>query len=487
MGASADKKEAAAKEARKAKLRAKQIEEGYREVGDKARDIQEDGYVSGMKDRTENRADATNYEGTNDYLDFVGREAMETASGHDPQAALDKYLSQNQYTNKPKDEGGGKSIPNQTKDWSQPSYVAKGSTSGNYAAGSVAAKKAEAAAAATGARPEGYGPGGVPPDTMAQNSYYAREMKKLIGSASGDIADDPKMQAIIDAMTNEALEAHELAQARNAAQAEGMGRYGGGMYQHMSIRSSEEMHEALGMQVATTLVQERARREALAMEGLSQVNQRDLTAQADLTARYGIDSQADSSRYAVDQQRDAQNAALSAQMVSQQNALAAQQEMALLQQETAFRGQDLAAINAMTQNQQFGMSMASNTGQLLQQNQQHAISMAPGLQQADLMALNVMAGATQGLQSYDLAQQQIALGYTQSQNALQGATAGARMQRWMFEHPDMERQRAIESIAMINQSMGQDGWQQGQYSPLGPQPNPILTGVQAGAGVYGAG
>jgi len=479
----AEEKAAAEKEARKAKLRAKKIEEGWDGISDRAAGVQDDGYVEGMKERTEDRADATNYEGSNDYLDFVGDRAMETARGHDPQAELEKYLSGNKYTNDTKASKEDAVDPRYTKDWSQPTYVRD---AGQYAEGSVAAKKA-AAATAAGARPEGYGPGGVPPDTMAQNSYYAREMKKLIGSASGDIADDPKMQAIIDAMTNEALEAHELAQARNAAQAEGMGRYGGGMYQHMSIRSSEEMHEALGMQVATTLVQERARREALAMEGLSQVNQRDLTAQADLTARYGIDSQADSSRYAVDQQRDAQNAALSAQMVSQQNAIAAQMEMAELNQETAFRGQDLNAINSMTQNQQFGMSMAANVGQLLQQNQQHAISMAPGLQQADLMALNVMAGATQGLQNYDLGLQQIQLGYTQSQQGLQGATAAARLQRYMFDHPDMERQRAIEQLAMINAAGGQDLWSQQPNQALGPQPNPVITGVQAGTAVYGAG
>jgi len=236
------------------------------------------------------------------------------------------------------------------------------------------------------------GGSGVRDSTVGQG-FFSKHINELFDPSRLDPANDPTMQPMVDAIQREAEKGYWRSATDLANQAEGAGRYGGGLYQGMREQGNETYNNAL----QSTLAQQysAARNAALQrqMEALGLVNTRDIS-----------DGQ-------IRAQRDA--ASMSANAASQSAKYGYDAEM---------DSHRLQAMQMMLGAGQFGMQMGGNMAELMQNGQiaanqigqgwaqigQQGYNQAGQFGQLGLSGLNTLGGIYGDAASQRARQQQLA-------------------------------------------------------------------------------
>jgi hypothetical protein len=301
----------------------------------------------------------------------------------------------------------------------------------------------------------------MPVDTIGNNdSWFAQQMRELMDPARLDPANDPTMQPVLDTLRREMGEDEAAMLAELSAAAEGSGRFGGDMYNYQQIRGREEADEALAGAMASQLFAARQAERERQMQGLNQVNARDLGAMQDATSRWNT-------AYSSDAQERAANASASA---SGRNAAMAA--------ESARRGQDLAAIQALIGSDQFGIQSRMGIGNAWQGQQLGSLGQIPGLTSAGMAPLQGQMAANAGLG--DIA---MGLGQLDAQNYgshMAGAGARASMSQWRDPLSQLGRY-----LGIIQGVGGMGNNQQGQMPGAPQYGNPAMAGLGGAMAGYG--
>lgn len=304
--------------------------------------------------------------------------------------------------------------------------------------------------------------GGNVPDTVGgSNSFFAQKIKDLFDPSRLDPANDPTLQPYIEAMRNENQENLYGSLNDVAAQMEGAGRYGSGLYQAMSGKTREEAIESLDQAIASAMMGSRQSALDQQMQGLGLTNQRDIAAMNDLTQRYGI---------------DAQSAAAGA------GSAAAAQDAA--------DARRLQAIGMMMQGAQFGMGQQADMAGLMSNNQLGSLNAGQGYGQLGLQgyqtgaqmgqlglgALGLQGQIAQGMGQYDLSKRQLGL--------------QASMQKeQMLQDSLNDYMNILIGVGGMGGGSSQIGAP--EFAPGYMGPNPLAAGISAGVGagmqMYGGG
>lgn len=215
----------------------------------------------------------------------------------------------------------------------------------------------------------GTGRGGVPPDTMAQDSFFSEEARKFFDPSRLDPASDPTLQPYIDALRQQMQDEFETRADQLGDRFASSNMFSGSGRALALGEASGDLDQALAAEIARTYLGSRGdaldRQERL----LGQISNRDLAAMGDLTNRYGIDTSAATAR-----------AGIGASRAAQEEALAFERERLGAQTDLQTRAQNLQAILGIQGGERFGMDMLAGLGGALDSRQFGALGAIPGLE-----------------------------------------------------------------------------------------------------------
>lgn len=343
----------------------------------------------------------TGFEGYNPILDRYAQTLEGDVGNRAGRDLLLGFLNEN-------GRGGGGSSPSSVRQPTQYTPDGRPVASGGYFGSSYASA----------------GPGGVQatpaqtgvPDTVGgNNSFFAQQIQQMFNEG----ANNAELQAVIDAMNADTERGMYRDLAQLDASAQGTGRFGGGMWKGLSNDARRTAAEEMTQGAAQVRVGDReARRQAL-LNALGQVNTRDLGLLGANVQREGIAASERASGNA--------SAAASAGMADQ---------LAL-----ARRGQDLSAISALMDSEQYSMGQLGNVGGQLSSDRLSSLGMVPGLEGIGLNGLQMALGAGGGM--VDLRGQDI-------QRQIAGQQAGIARQGLNLQQQGMNQQ-----LGMYNASQQQ--------------------------------
>lgn len=309
----------------------------------------------------------------------------------------------------------------------------------------------------------GTAPGGGVPDTMAVQSYFGDETRKVM--------DEPANQAELEELIRLMNEDVEKGQFRDLAAldaaAQGSGRFGGDMWKGMSRDAREEALQEMAQNAAGVRVGDRESRRQARLAALSGVNARDLGLLSANVQREGI--------AAGERSASASAGAASA---------AAADQLAL-----ARRGQDLSALGALMDYEQFGVGQLGDIGSQLSSDRINALGLVPGLEGIGLSGLNVALGTGEGLAG-------IRANEANAANARAGIGLQQRgMNQQLGQFNAMQQQNllndylrtigAIGGMGGTSHTVGTNVQPGLGVSPAGAAFTGALGGAASGAGLYG--
>ncbi len=240
------------------------------------------------------------------------------------------------------------------------------------------------------------------PDTMVPESYFGTETRKLMDEQ----ANESELAGLIEAMNQDTEKGMFRDMAQLDAAAAGSGRFGGDMWKGMSGDAREEaLQEMLKTSSGVRMNDREARRQAR-LAALQGVNQRDLGLLGANVQREGI---------AASERSAGASAGASAQGMADQIALAK-------------RGQDLSALDALMDSEQFSLGQLGDVGAQLSGDRLSAMGMVPGMEGVGLSGLSAALGGGQGLNDITQMQNQFKLG----QGSLGIQRQGLNQQLGMF-------------------------------------------------------
>lgn len=306
------------------------------------------------------------------------------------------------------------------------------------------------------------GNGSGVPDTMVPESFFGTQTRKMFDEQ----ANEGELAALIDAMNKDTERGmfRDLAQLDAAAQ--GSGRFGGDMFKGMNADARRAALEEMAQSSAGVRVGDReARRQAL-LANLGMVNQRDLGLLGANVQREGI---------AAGERSSAAASAAAAAGQADQLALAR-------------RGQDLSALGALMDNEQFGLGQLGQIGGQLSQDRINTLGLVPGLEGIGLQGLQLANQAGGGMvdmrgqdTSRSIANMQTKLG--QQQLNQQAGIFNAQQQQQQVN----DYLRTVLGIGGLGGTTQTNGT---NTQPVGALPNgtanAIVAGLGAGLSTYGS-
>jgi hypothetical protein len=191
--------------------------------------------------------------------------------------------------------------------------------------------------------------GGHVPDSTVGKGFFSEHINELFDPSRLDPANDPTMKPMIDNIQRESEESYWRAVTDLTNQAEGAGRYGGGLYQGMRSQHADEYHEALQGTMAAQYQHARDAALQRQMEALGLVNQRDM-----------------------------HEGSLAAQLEAAGMSAAASGNSARLGFDAQMDANRLQAIQMMLGAGQFGMQMGGNMAEVMQNGQLGAAQLGQG-------------------------------------------------------------------------------------------------------------
>lgn len=217
----------------------------------------------------------------------------------------------------------------------------------------------------------GGGGGGQVPDTGSGSGLFQAEIQKMFdeGGHEQEIAD------LLDAMGKDVERQGFRDMADLEARAAGSGRFGGDWH----AARIDDTKRAQAEEIAKISAQLRygdldAQRQAK-IAALNLLNNRDIAAMSDRTANRSISASAGSAAAGRDLQR----------------------ELAAMENSRLLRGQDLSAIGALMQGEQFGLSGLMGLGDRLSSDRLNALSLGQGFENLGLSGLDRALGAAGGI------------------------------------------------------------------------------------------
>lgn len=209
------------------------------------------------------------------------------------------------------------------------------------------------------------------PDTMAVDSYFGDETRKIMDEG----ANEQELQSLIDAMAADVQRGTFRDRASMDAAAAGSGRFGGSTWAAMNRDLSEEEAQELFKSSSGIRVGDRESRRQARLVALQGVDQRDLGLLGANVSREGI---------AAGERASGAASAAAAAGNADQIALAR-------------RGQDLSALGGLMDYEQSGMGQLTGIGGQLSGDRLAAMGMIPGLEGIGLEGLRTTLGAGGGL------------------------------------------------------------------------------------------
>lgn len=309
--------------------------------------------------------------------------------------------------------------------------------------------------------PNGNNGSGVP-DTMVPESFFGTQTRKMFDEQ----ANDAELQALIDSMNEDTERGmfQDLTQLDAAAQ--GTGRFGGDMWKGVSRDAREEVLQEMLKTSSQVRVGDREARRQAKLASLGLVNQRDLGLLNANVQREGI---------AAGERSAGAGYAASAAAQADQLALAK-------------RGQDLSAIGALLDTEQYSLGQLGNVGGQLSGDRLSSLGMVPGLEGIGLSGLGSTLGAGGGLT--DLRGQDVQRQIAGQQAGI--ARQGMNQQMGMFNASQQQNQvndylRTILGIGGMGGTSHTEGTnvQPGLgVSPTGAAWQGAIGGAATGAGLY---
>lgn len=300
--------------------------------------------------------------------------------------------------------------------------------------------------------------GGHIPDSTVGNKFFSQKVNALFDPSVLDPENDPTMQPMIDAIQRESEESYLRSITDLVNQAEGAGRYGGGLYQGMRAQQQDEYSEALQ---GTLAQQYRAARESALqrqMEALGLVNTRDIS-----------------------------EGQIAAQLEAANMAASASGANARLGYDAEMDSHRLQAMQMMLGAGQFGMQMGGNMAELMQNGQIAANQIGQGWAQI-------------GQHGYDQSAQfgQLGLGAMGQLGGIYSDAASARAAQERLAEQRRQwdegaQSRDINDMIRLMTGLSDLGGYNDQmpYMPSSPGPSPdgfnwgdLLGSISGGLGTY---
>jgi hypothetical protein len=310
----------------------------------------------------------------------------------------------------------------------------------------------------------GYQSGGAPvgiPDTAAQPGEFANYIKGLLSQT----VDSKDIQGVVDASSNDAMQAYWKAAAQQDAAAQGGGRFGGGSYNADLTAGQAALGKTIaGVSAGTRLTAADQLRQAQ-LTGAGQLNTRDIASANDATQRYGIAASASAS--------EASSAA---------------------QQAATYRAQNLAAIQAMLGHNEYSTSLLQGLGAQSSKDQTDSVGQAPGLAGISLAGINAANSAGEGMVNQNQVDAQRAVGMGQvsigrGQLALANNQYQTGIDEFNANAPSQAMDGYMRTILGISGSGGTTTTQGTNVVPglgISPTGSAIQGGIGTGLAAYGA-
>lgn len=218
------------------------------------------------------------------------------------------------------------------------------------------------------------------PDSMKADSYFADETRKIMDEK----ANEAELESLINEMNADTEKGmfRDLAQLDAASQ--GSGRFGGDMWKGMSLDAREEALQEMNKTSSGVRMTDREARRQARLNALSGVNARDQALLNANVAREGI------------------NASSAAAAGASADSLA-----------LAKRGQDLQALGALLDSENYSIGQLGDIGSQLSGDRLTAMGQIPGLEGVGLSGLNIALGGGGGLNDITQMQNQLKLGQAQ--------------------------------------------------------------------------
>lgn len=274
----------------------------------------------------------------------------------------------------------------------------------------------------------GVGGGGVVPDATGRG-LFGTEVRKIFDEE----ANEEEIAAVIDSMRGDLERSKFSSMADLEARAAGVGRFGGDSHRSDIAAANARFAEELGQISAQLRYGDLTERRNARLAALNLLNNRDVAAMSDQTARAGINASAGASRYATD-----------------------------IGRELGLRGQDLDAIGMMLGHDASGLQLLAGLGGQLSGDQLAAIGMAPGIAGIELGGLEAALGGGSGIGNlYGIDQGTRASMYG-SEQAASAARASTNLQRGIYNAESGQRAldnylRTVLPIAAAGGTVTQQG------------------------------
>lgn len=303
--------------------------------------------------------------------------------------------------------------------------------------------------------------GGVP-DTMAPESYFGTQTRRMFD----DPTNDADLQTVIDSMNADAQRGMYADMAQLDAASQGSGRLGGDTWKAMAGDTRRTAQESMLANSANVRLTDRQQRTQAKLAALGLIDQRDL-------GLLGANVQRDG--YASNERISAGNNAASAAGSADQLALAR-------------RGQDLSAIGSLMDNERYSLGQLGQVGGQLSQDRLSSLGMVPGLEGVGLSGLNAALGA--GGQYVDMRGQDTALKQTQIGAGTQRAAMAQQLGLWNAGSQQNAVNSYLQTLMGIG-GMGGTSHTEGTnvvpgmgVSSTGAALQGALGGAAAGYGIY---
>lgn len=217
----------------------------------------------------------------------------------------------------------------------------------------------------------GGGGGGNVPDTGRGQGTFQRELDRVFSEE----ANEEEIAAVLESMAGDIEREGFQQMADLEARAAGSGRFGGDWHSARIYDAKKAQAAEIAEITAKLRYGDLNERRQARLAALNMLNQRDVAAMSDETARAGISASAGSASAGRDLAR----------------------ELAEMENARALRGQDLSAIGSLMQGEQFGLSGLMGLGERLSSDRLSSLSMIPGFESLGLAGLDRSLGAAGGI------------------------------------------------------------------------------------------
>lgn len=307
----------------------------------------------------------------------------------------------------------------------------------------------------------GGGGGGGVPDTGVGQGTFQRDYERIVSEE----ANEEEIAALLEGMAGDIKREGSALIADLEARASGSGRFNGSWHAGRLADAKRAQTEELAQVSAQLRYGDLEQRRQARLRALEILNSRDLGALSAEVQREGIAASSGSAAAGRDLAR----------------------ELAELENSRALRGQDLSAIGALMQGEQFGLSGLMGMGERLSADRLSSLSLIPGFENLNLAGLDRSLGAAGGMAGLEGIDASARAQGAASRNAAAEAAANRRFQVGLMEMESPQRM-LNDYLRTVGAIGGMGGTSSGTSHTAGTNVVPgagISTGAATAQGALG--